>query len=308
MEVLIRALFALLLLLVTQVNDVHGKVVDDSDRPVPGAHVSLRAAGEAKEIDAACDRKGEFAFTRLAAGTYRIYWQAPHYYEKMDAVGTFPSGGEARPEVTLPANRDTTVTLHMNWTSTLVGRLIAPSGKPLANMTVPLNAPRPEMFTQTFVAKTDRSGAFRLEFPYAGDETFEAVMPGVGYMPSTWFTLTEGEVIRQEFRFRRPASITGEVRSRQDDKPLANAYVQVRIQDPGIVRKGTNFVLYYHIGEQYLATDKNGRSAFYNLPGGTYTLGAGRSREEFFKGPKSVVKPDITVADGEQRKGFVLHL
>jgi hypothetical protein len=59
--------------------DVRGVVHDPQHRPLAGARVSLRAAASAFSLNAATNSNGEFSFSEVPIGTYRLGIEAPGF-------------------------------------------------------------------------------------------------------------------------------------------------------------------------------------------------------------------------------------
>ena len=297
-----------ILLLPLESNSVHGRVQDEQGHPISKATVRLHPAGGASDLNTSCKADGEFRIDRLPAGTYTLYWQAPHYYEKIQVEGSFPAGRELRPEVTFPSVSDAAVTLVMKPTSRLIGQVYLPNGRPLRNGSVPFIAPRPEMFSADFHMSTNREGAFEVEFPYDGEEAFEALLPHIGYIPITWFHLAERKTSEQDFHIQPAASLVGQVRSKTDGRPARKAYILVNIEDPGVEHNGTRYARYFRLGHTAIETDDQGNFSVENLPAGDYTMKVYPSSKEYFCNAGSATPFKIKVTDGERRTGIALSL
>ena len=298
----------LFLLTPLEPNSVHGKVVDEQGHAMPRAVVHLRLHGGSTELRAECEANGTFRFDRLPAGSYALYSEAPHYYQKPSPEIVYDSIGEFGPEITLPSANDAAISLVMNPMATLKGRVFLPDGRPLRSGSVTFTAPRPEMFTARFPVKTNREGAFELEFRYAGDENFEAILPHVGYVPGTCFSLTAGKSVKQDFAIQTPGAITGQVRSKTDGRPMRKAYVTAELKDPGIEYNGRRWIRYFRLLNMNPRLDDQGEFSIDNLPPGDYILKASPTEAQYFQDPPIRTTFKITLTQGERRRGIVFRL
>jgi hypothetical protein len=283
-------------------------VQDEQGHAIPLAVVHLHSSVGSIDLSNSCKANGDFRFDRLPPGTYTLSWQAPHYYEQIQVEGSFPIGHELRPEVTVPSVTDSRLNLVMKPTARLKGQVYLPNGRPFRNGSICFIAPRPEMFSTNFLVKTNREGAFELEFPYDGEESFEALLPHIGYISAPWFRLVEGKILNLDFPIQLAASIEGQVRSKTDGGPVRKAHLQINIEDPGIEHNGNRYARYFHLGSASVETDDQGNFTVENLPAGAYSVKVYSSSKEYYKDPRSAVPYKIKLIQGERHSGIVLNL
>ncbi|HXI77973.1 MAG TPA: carboxypeptidase-like regulatory domain-containing protein, partial [Steroidobacteraceae bacterium] len=97
--------------------DVRGVVHDPQHRPVSGANVNLQADNSSFNLRAATNSNGEFAFTEVPLGSYRISIQAPGFAAAVQSI-VVASGTHAVLHIPLELAASTqTVTVHADGAS-----------------------------------------------------------------------------------------------------------------------------------------------------------------------------------------------
>lgn len=181
---------------------IAGHVVDPDGKPVVAVvrlAGSTAAGKKTRDVIVKSDRAGAFRAGGLAAGTWWLRSEAPGYYQKLIALGTFPSP-LVSPSVDLAPGAAANIVLHMALRSVLVGRVSGPDGRPLVKQQVRLSAPRPEGFTASWSLKTDRQGHYRVSLDYDGEEYFTLSCAGIGSSVREGVRLAGGKEVRLDFR------------------------------------------------------------------------------------------------------------
>lgn len=297
-----------ILLQALPLNSIHGTVMDEQGHAVARSMVSLKSMDSRVKRRCSCNAKGEFHFNRLPAGKYTILGEAPHYYEKFQVIGAMGFGGSNYLPITVPAASDAAIPLVMEPKSRLQGRLFLPDGRPFRNGSFVFTAPRPEAFTARFPVKTNHAGAFELEFRYEGVEFFEAVLPDIGYVPSTPFQLVEGKTIHQEFSVQHSASIAGQIYNKADGQPVSSAYIEVSYEDAGIEVNGTRYVGSFRLMNMSVIADDQGNFTIPNLPPGLFTMKVYFNAVQYHMYHDAETSFSVQLKAGERHTGVILGL
>jgi protocatechuate 3,4-dioxygenase beta subunit len=209
----------------------HGRVVDVSSHPVPGAAVSLLAAGGERELPASgsllrivADREGRFEVADLAAGSYDLRVAAPGF------APTLVRGVPVR----AGAVDLGTVVLHPG--AEIAGTVTDPDGQPIADATVRITPDSPVAVRLSAAGEEERKvvtgadGSFRLQDLAPGGPVSLKVWK-TGYRPiSQAVAMPTAEPVTIVLH---PASkVAGRVLD-EDGEPVSGARVVLIADQPG---------------------------------------------------------------------------
>jgi EmrB/QacA subfamily drug resistance transporter len=219
---------------------VIGRVLRGDGRPLAGASMTL-ADMKGQQVDrTSSGEDGEYRLQPSAGGTYLLIASAAHMAPNAALVGV--AEGPVRRDIVLSGN------------AVLRGSVRTADGEPLAGALITLTDGQGDVAAS---ATSAPDGRFELEELFSGTYTLAA--QAEGYQPvARTVELGDGATEEQDIVLVGGSRVVGVVRAHRDGRPLPDATVSL-LDEEGTVLASTR-------------TGENGRYAFSDLLGGTYTL------------------------------------
>ena len=266
-----------------------GRVVDDRDEPVTAFAVIAKPTEQGVREERASfeDEDGQFRFARIGTGEWTL---------EASAEGFVPAG-EAR--VTLPGAAEP-LTLRVNRTATVMGKVLDPRGAPLAGAEIQVDEPGRGPFGggPRYTTKSDDTGAFMMKNLPPGTTALVATAEGWADAEVQTFELAPAEERADVvLSLREGGRIIG---AAYDDagNPASNQRVTYGENSMGFGARGET------------RTGADGSFEFESVTPGTWTVSAAPSMEEmsdrmnnegasFVSVMGELVAETIDVPDGE---------
>lgn len=163
---------------------IHGKVMDDTGRTIPGAIVDIDVVGDAvlgRPNQTVTDSQGEFTLHQVPTGKVSVFASKPQDSYPNGRIAVFSNGLESATEVTVAGGETSsgvTVTVHRG--GRLTGVILdAATGKPVLTARIRLiRADHPEWY---FSTSPTMKGDF--EFAVPSGRPYKLEVTAAGYNP-----------------------------------------------------------------------------------------------------------------------------
>jgi protocatechuate 3,4-dioxygenase beta subunit len=210
---------------------VYGAVMDEQRRPVEGARVALRPAGETEFSEhALTDKNGAFRLTGLEGGSYDITVSHPDYVPLIRTGYTPPPTRQReRMDFILPYGTGINGIVRDEESAPVRGAVVSVRRRRLEQL-----APGGNVFLDDSVyktAQTDRDGTFTLRGIGFGENLFEVRAGGYDLLVQSVPIDAESAKQRIELTLRRSGKIAGLVLDERD-APVSSATIKLVTYKP----------------------------------------------------------------------------